>query len=76
MDSSIDIHATGGDRVSTLIYAMGNRNVVYSGQIDSNAAHPFVIDGYGTSNVRVQNMQMLPVGSAGIMLTQDVPRVQ
>ncbi|WP_221056373.1 C10 family peptidase [Methanoculleus chikugoensis] len=72
MDSSIDIHATG-DRVSTLIYAMGNRNVVYSGQIDSNAAHPFVIDGYGTSNVRVQNMQMLPVGSAGIMLTQDVP---
>ena len=72
VDSSIDIHATG-DRVSTLIYAMGNRNVVYSGQINSNTAHPFVIDGYGTSNVRVQNMQILPVGSAGITLTQDVP---
>ncbi|MDN7013311.1 hypothetical protein FGW20_09695 [Methanoculleus sp. FWC-SCC3] len=72
VDSSIDIHATG-DRVSTLIYAMGNRNVVYSGQINSNAVQPFVIDGYGTSNVRVQNMQILPVGSTGITLTRDVP---
>ena len=72
VDSSIDIHATG-DRVSTLIYAMGNRNVVYSGQINSNAAHPFVIDGYGTSNVRVQNMQISPGGLTDITLTQDVP---
>ena len=72
VDSSIDIRATG-DRVSTLIYAMGNRNVVYSGQINSNAVQPFVIDGYGTSNVLVRNMQILPVGSTGITLTQDVP---
>ena len=72
VDSSIDIHATG-DRVSTLIYAMGNRNVVYSGQINSNAAQPFVIDGYGTSNVLVKGMRILPVGSTGITLTQDVP---
>jgi PKD repeat protein len=75
-NSVVNIYASG-DRAQTLIYAKENENVVFSGQIVSNSAKPFVIDGYGTKNVKVQNMeivsQTLTPGSTGVTLTSSVP---
>ncbi|KUG21004.1 hypothetical protein ASZ90_009253 [hydrocarbon metagenome] len=75
-DSTVNIHASG-DRVATMLYAMGNMNVIYSGEILSNVEYPFVIDGYGTANVLVKDMRILsslsPPGSNGILLTSNVP---
>jgi hypothetical protein len=75
-NSVVNIYASG-DRAQTLVYAKENENVVYSGQIVSNSANPFVIDGYGTKNVKVENMQIvsqtLTPGSTGVTLASSVP---
>ena len=78
-NAEVNIYASG-DRVETLIWAKENENTVFSGQIVSDAAKPFLIEGYGTRNVRVKDMEIvsktLPAGSSGVTIAGTVPAGQ
>ena len=75
-NSVVNIYASG-DRAETLIWARNNENVEYSGQIISNAAKPFVIEGDRTRKVRVKDMEIVSASLApysnGVVLTSSVP---
>jgi len=43
-DSSVDITASG-DRVDTLVFAKNNQNVQYTGEITSDSARAFLVEG-------------------------------
>ncbi|HOB18999.1 MAG TPA: hypothetical protein PKK74_09990 [Candidatus Methanoculleus thermohydrogenotrophicum] len=76
VNSVVNIYASG-DRVETLIWARNNENVEYSGQIISNAAKPFVIEGDSTRKVRIKDMEIVSPNLAsytnGVVLTSSVP---
>ncbi|MCK8517909.1 glycosyl hydrolase family 28-related protein [Methanoculleus sp. 7T] len=75
-NSVINIYASG-DRAETLIWARNNENVEYSGQIVSDAAKPFVIEGDRTRKVRIKDMEIVSASLApytnGVVLTNTVP---
>jgi hypothetical protein len=75
-NSVINIYASG-DRAETLIWARNNENVEYSGQVVSNTARPFVIEGDQTRNVRVKDMEIVSASLSpfnnGVTLTNTVP---
>ncbi len=75
-NSVINIYASG-DRVETLIWARNNENVEYSGQIISNTAKPFVIEGDQTRNVRIRDMEIVSECVSpftnGVVLANTVP---
>jgi len=58
-DASVDIVASG-DRVETLVWARGNQNVEYTGEITSGSDNAFVVEGGG--NVRTTGMSVVPAG--------------
>ncbi|BBL67618.1 CARDB domain-containing protein [Methanoculleus chikugoensis] len=78
-NSEVSIYASG-NRVETLVWAKENVNTVFSGQIVSDAAKPFVIEGYRTQNVLVKEMEIvsktLPAGSPGVTVVSTVPAGQ
>ncbi|WP_292366817.1 MULTISPECIES: CARDB domain-containing protein [unclassified Methanoculleus] len=78
-NSEVSIYASG-NRVETLVWAKENINTVFSGQIVSDAAKPFVIEGYRTKNVLVKDMEIvsrtLPAGSPGVTIASTVPAGQ
>ncbi|MFA7562527.1 MAG: CARDB domain-containing protein, partial [Methanoculleus sp.] len=78
-NAEVSIYASG-NRVETLVWAKENINTVFSGQIVSDAAKPFVIEGYRTQNVRVKDMEFvsktLPAGSPGVTIVNTVPAGQ
>ncbi len=78
-NAEVSIYASG-NRVETLVWAKENENTVFSGQIVSDAAKPFVIEGYGTRNVLVKDMEIisktLPAGSSGVTVVGTVPAGQ
>ncbi|WP_214040963.1 CARDB domain-containing protein [Methanoculleus sp.] len=78
-NAEVSIYASG-NRVETLVWAKENENTVFSGQIVSDAAKPFVIEGYGTRNVLVKDMEIvsktLPAGSSGVTVVSTVPAGQ
>ncbi|WP_281767643.1 CARDB domain-containing protein [Methanoculleus bourgensis] len=78
-NAEVSIYASG-NRVETLVWAKENENTVFSGQIVSDAAKPFVIEGYGTRNVLVKDMEIvsktLPAGSPGVTIAGTVPAGQ
>ena len=78
-NSEVSIYASG-NRVETLVWAKENVNTVFSGQIVSDAAKPFVIEGYRTKNVLVKDMEIvsktLPAGSSGVTVVSTVPAGQ
>jgi hypothetical protein len=78
-NSEVSIYASG-NRVETLVWAKENVNTVFSGQIVSDAAKPFVIEGYRTQNVLVKDMEIvsrtLPAGSSGVTIVSTVPAGQ
>ncbi|WP_317064676.1 CARDB domain-containing protein [Methanoculleus caldifontis] len=78
-NSEVSIYASG-NRVETLVWAKENVNTVFSGQIVSDSAKPFVIEGYRTKNVLVKNMEIvsktLPAGSSGVTVVSTVPAGQ
>ncbi|ABN56606.1 APHP domain protein [Methanoculleus marisnigri JR1] len=78
-NSEVSIYASG-NRVETLVWAKENVNTVFSGQIVSDAAKPFVIEGYRTKNVLVKDMEIvsktLPAGSPGVTIVSTVPAGQ
>ncbi|WP_292394559.1 CARDB domain-containing protein [Methanoculleus sp. UBA303] len=78
-NSEVSIYASG-NRVETLVWAKENVNTVFSGQIVSDAAKPFVVEGYRTKNVLVKDMEIvsstLPAGSAGVTIVGTVPAGQ
>ena len=75
-NSVVNIYASG-DRAETLIWARNNENVEYSGQIVSNTAKPFVIEGDRTKKVRIKDMEIVSANLApftnGVVLTNTVP---
>ncbi|MDV2481652.1 hypothetical protein F8E02_06465 [Methanoculleus sp. Wushi-C6] len=75
-NSVVNIYASG-DRVETLIWARNNENVEYSGQIISNTAKPFVIEGDQTRNVRIKDMEIVSASRSpftnGVTLANTVP---
>ena len=75
-NSVVNIYASG-DRAETLIWAWNNENVEYSGQIISNVAKPFVIEGDRTRKVRIRDMEIVSANpslySNGVILTSSVP---
>ena len=78
-NAEVSIYASG-NRVETLVWAKENINTVFSGQIVSDAAKPFVIEGYRTQNVRVKDMEIvsktLSAGSPGVTIVNTVPAGQ
>jgi len=78
-NAEVSIYASG-NRVETLVWAKENINTVFSGQIVSDAAKPFVIEGYRTKNVLVKDMEIvsktLPAGSPGVTIVGTVPAGQ
>jgi len=78
-NAEVSIYASG-NRVETLVWAKENENTVFSGQIVSDAAKPFLIEGYGTRNVLVKDMEIvsktLPAGSPGVTIAGTVPAGQ
>ncbi len=78
-NAEVSIYASG-NRVETLVWAKENINTVFSGQIVSDAARPFVIEGYRTQNVLVKDMEIvsktLPAGSSGVTIASTVPAGQ
>ncbi len=78
-NSEVSIYASG-NRVETLVWAKENVNTVFSGQIVSDAAKPFVVEGYRTKNVLVKDMEIvsktLPAGSSGVTIVSTVPAGQ
>jgi len=78
-NAEVSIYASG-DRVDTLVWAKENENTVFSGQIVSNSSKPFVIEGYGTRNVLVKDMEIvsstLAAGSSGVTVVSTVPSGQ
>ncbi len=56
-DASVDIHASG-DRVSTLVFAKNNQNVQYTGEIVSDSARAFLVE--GGQNVQTAGMKVTP----------------
>jgi hypothetical protein len=58
-DASVDIVASG-DRVETLVWARGNQNVEYTGEITSGSDNAFVVEGGG--NVRTTGMSVVSAG--------------
>ena len=78
-NSEVSIYASG-NRVETLVWAKENVNTVFSGQIVSDSAKPFVIEGYRTKNVLVKDMEIvsktLPAGSSGVTVVSTVPAGQ
>ena len=78
-NAEVSIYASG-NRVETLVWAKENINTVFSGQIVSDAAKPFVIEGYRTQNVLVKDMEIvsktLPAGSPGVTVASTVPAGQ
>ncbi|KLK89296.1 glycosyl hydrolase [Methanoculleus sediminis] len=78
-NSEVSIYASG-NRVETLVWAKENVNTVFSGQIVSDSAKPFVIEGYRTQNVLVKDMEIvsktLPAGSPGVTIVGTVPAGQ
>ena len=78
-NAEVSIYASG-NRVETLVWAKENINTVFSGQIVSDAAKPFVIEGYRTKNVLVKDMEIvsktLPAGSPGVTIVSTVPAGQ
>ncbi len=75
-NAEVNIYASG-NRVETLVWAKENKNAVFSGQIVSDVARPFLIEGYGTQNVLVRDMEIvsktLPAGSTGVTIANTVP---
>jgi len=75
-NSEVNIYASG-DRVGTLIWAKNNINTIFSGQIISNGAKPFVIEGSRTFNVLVKDMEIisdvLSPGPGGVTIASTVP---
>jgi hypothetical protein len=78
-NSEVSIYASG-NRVETLVWAKENINTVFSGQIVSDAAKPFVVEGYRTKNLLVKDMEIvsstLPAGSPGVTVVSTVPAGQ
>jgi len=78
-NSEVSIYASG-NRVETLVWAKENVNTTFSGKIVSDAAKPFVIEGYRTKNVLVKDMEIvsktLPAGSPGVTIVSTVPAGQ
>ena len=78
-NAEVSIYASG-NRVETLVWAKENINAVFSGQIVSDAAKPFLIEGYRTKNVLVKDMEIvsktLPAGSPGVTIASTVPAGQ
>ncbi|MGB4578446.1 MAG: CARDB domain-containing protein [Methanoculleus sp.] len=78
-NAEVNIYASG-DRVETLVWAKENKNAVFSGQIVSDAAKPFLIEGYSTQRVTVKDMEIVsktfPVGSTGVTIANTVPAGQ
>jgi hypothetical protein len=78
-NAEVSIYASG-NRAETLIWAKENENVVFTGKIVSDVAKPFVIEGYGTRNVLVKDMEIvsktLPAGSTGVTVVSTVPAGQ
>ena len=78
-NAEVSIYASG-NRVETLVWAKENENTVFSGQIVSDVAKPFLIEGYGTRNVLVKDMEIvskiLPAGSPGVTIAGTVPAGQ
>ena len=58
-DSSVDITASG-DRVDTLVFAKNNQNVQYTGEITSDSARAFLVE--GGQNVQTAGMKVVPAG--------------
>ena len=56
-DSSVEITASG-DRVDTLVFARNNQNVEYSGEITSDSARAFLVE--GGQNVQTAGMKVTP----------------
>jgi len=56
-DASVDIVASG-DQVDTLVWAKNNQNVQYSGEISSNSANAFQVE--GGQNVQTEGMMVAP----------------
>ena len=75
-NAEVEIYASG-NRVDTLVWAKENKNTVFSGQIVSDVSRPFLIEGYGTQNVLVRDMEIvsktLPAGSTGVTIANTVP---
>ena len=78
-NAEVSIYASG-NRVETLVWAKENINTVFSGQIVSDSAKPFVVEGYRTKNVLVKDMEIvsktLPAGSSGVTVVGTVPAGQ
>jgi len=78
-NAEVSIYASG-NRPETLVWAKENENTLFSGQIVSDSAKPFVIEGYGTRNVLVKDMEIvsktLPAGSSGVTIVSTVPAGQ
>ncbi|ULB34629.1 CARDB domain-containing protein [Proteiniphilum propionicum] len=74
-NATISIYASG-ERAETLIWAKNQKNTVFSGQIVSDCAKPFLIEGTRTSNMLVKNMEIvsntLPPGPGGVTVASDV----
>ncbi|MGB4478288.1 MAG: hypothetical protein WBI30_05280 [Candidatus Methanoculleus thermohydrogenotrophicum] len=58
-DASVDIHASG-DRVDTLVFAKNNQNVQYTGEIISDSARAFLVE--GGQNVQTAGMKVASAG--------------
>lgn len=71
---NVEIHASGNG-VTNLVKITDATNSVFSGSIVSNVAVPFLVTGWSTNGVQVQNIKTtsttLAVGSSGIA-TQNV----
>jgi hypothetical protein len=61
-NSTIDLTASG-DRPGTLLYALNNRNVTYSGRIYSSAALPVQIEGGEAGDPVLADLEVLPAKS-------------
>ncbi|WFN35341.1 right-handed parallel beta-helix repeat-containing protein [Methanogenium sp. S4BF] len=76
VSGSVDIHASG-NRAPTLISVVGGINLDFTGSIVSDVAQPFVVDGSGTSNIVIHDVETisntLPAKSTGITITENVP---
>ena len=56
-DASVDIVASG-DQVDTLVWAKNNQNVQYSGEISSDSANAFLVE--GGQNVQAEGLKVAP----------------
>ena len=58
-DSSVEIVASG-DQVDTLVWAKNNQNVQYAGEVTSDSARAFLVE--GGQNVQTAGMNVAPAG--------------